>query len=94
VLGHFQFKSGQFPVENWTPILGSLNTLQEGTMDQVHTRFSDEQVVFVLRKYCQGLMTRVEVQEVLGVAKTGFFAVWREYRRNPSLPPDGFRVHP
>jgi hypothetical protein len=57
--------------------------LQEGTMDQVHKRFSDEQVVFLLQAYSQGLMTRVEVQEVLGVSKSRFFALWRDYRSNP-----------
>jgi hypothetical protein len=59
-----QFKSGQFSVENWTPILGSLKMLQEATMDQVHKHFSDEQVAFLLQAYSQGLMTTVEVQEV------------------------------
>ena len=52
-------------------------------MDQVHTRFSDEQVVFVLWKHTEGLMTRVEVQEVLGIGKTRFFALCREYIRHP-----------
>ena len=31
-------------------------------MGQVHKRFSDEQVAFLLQAYSQGLMTRVEVQ--------------------------------
>jgi len=52
-------------------------------MDQVHKRFSDEQVAFLLQKYSQGLMTRAEVQEVLDIAKTRFFALWREYRQDP-----------
>ena len=52
-------------------------------MAQVHTRFSDEQVIFLLQKYSEGLMTRVEVQDVLGIGKTRFFALWREYRQNP-----------
>jgi hypothetical protein len=30
-------------------------------MDQVHTRFSDEHVAFLVRGYSQGLITRVEV---------------------------------
>jgi hypothetical protein len=44
---HLQFDSGLFSVEQWTPILGSLNMLQEGTMGQVHKRFSDEQVALL-----------------------------------------------
>lgn len=52
-------------------------------MAQVHTRFSDEQVIFLLQAYSQGLITRVEVQEALDIGKTRFFALWREYHRNP-----------
>jgi len=52
-------------------------------MGQVHTRFSDEQVAFPLQAYSEGLITRVEVQEVLGIGKTRFFALWREYHRHP-----------
>ncbi len=52
-------------------------------MDQVDKRFSDEQVAFLLQAYSQGLMTRVEVQEVLGIGKSRFFALWREYRGSP-----------
>lgn len=51
-------------------------------MGQVHKRFSDEQVAFLFDAYSQGLMTRVEVQEVLGIGKSRFFALWREYGRN------------
>jgi len=52
-------------------------------MGQVHKRFSDEQVAFLLQAYSQGLMTRVEVQEVLGIGKSRFFSLWREYHCNP-----------
>ncbi|TKJ30227.1 MAG: hypothetical protein CEE40_05550 [Chloroflexi bacterium B3_Chlor] len=87
-------------VENWTPILRSLNMLQEGTMGQVHKRFSDEQVAFPLQAYSQGLMTRVEVQEVLGIGKTRFFSLWREYHCNPEAftvryrRPSSMRISP
>jgi len=52
-------------------------------MDQLHKRFSGEQVAFLLRAYSQGLITRVEIQEVLGIGKTRFFVLWGEYRRDP-----------
>jgi hypothetical protein len=52
-------------------------------MDQVHKRFSDEQVAFLLQAYSQGLMARVDVQEVLGISKSRFFGLWREYRSSP-----------
>jgi hypothetical protein len=48
-------------------------------MGQVHKRFSDRQVGFPLQAYCQGLMTRVEPQEVLVISESRFFCLWREY---------------
>ena len=44
-------------------------------MGQVHRRFSDEQVGFLLQAYCQGLMTRVEAQEVLVIGESRFFSL-------------------
>jgi hypothetical protein len=52
-------------------------------MGQVHKRFSGEQVAFLLQAYSQGLITRFEVLEVLEIAKTRFFALREECRRNP-----------
>lgn len=37
----------------------------------------------LLHGYCQGVLTRAEVQEMLGLGKTQFFALLREYRRAP-----------
>ena len=48
-------------------------------MGQAHKRFSDQQVAFLLQAYCQGLMPRVEVQEVLVTGESRFFSLWREY---------------
>ena len=57
-------------------MLGSLNRLQQGTtMGQVHKRFLDEQVAFLVQSYSQGLMTRVDAQEVLGIGKSRIFAL-------------------
>jgi len=69
-------------------------------MDQVHKRFSDEQVAFLLQAYSQGLMTRVEVQGVLGIGKSRFFSLWREYHCNPEAftvryrRPSSMRISP
>ena len=52
-------------------------------MGQVHNRFSDEQVASHLRAYSRALITRVEVQEVLDIGKTRFFALWRKYDCSP-----------
>jgi transposase len=57
-------------------------------MDQVHKRFTVEQVKALFAAYCQGTMDRTEVEEVLKIGKTRFFAVLRAYRRDAA----GFSV--
>jgi len=57
-------------------------------MAQVHKRFTDEQVRILLHGYCQGLLTRAAVQEMLAISKSSFFALLRAYRRDPQ----GFSV--
>ncbi len=57
-------------------------------MDQLHRRFGVEQVKAVLAAYCQGTMNRAEVEEALGIGKTRFFALLKEYRRDAA----GFSV--
>lgn len=52
-------------------------------MKQIHKRFTTEQVKGVLHQYCQGNLTRKEVQQLMGISTTRFFAVLAEYRQNP-----------
>jgi hypothetical protein len=52
-------------------------------MDQLHRRFSDEQVKVLLQSYYQGKIARADLQEMLGVEKTRFFALLKSYRQNP-----------
>jgi len=52
-------------------------------MQQLHRRFTDEQVKVLLQGYCQGVLARDEIQEMLGLSKTRFFALLKEYRRAP-----------
>lgn len=52
-------------------------------MDQLHRRFSDEQIVFLFEAYTKGLMRRMGVQEALGIGKTRFFALLKEFRQDP-----------
>jgi len=52
-------------------------------MDQVHKRFTAEQVGVLLKGYCCGTLDRATIEELLGVSKTRFFALLKEYRRNP-----------
>jgi hypothetical protein len=52
-------------------------------MSQLHRRFTDEQVKVLLQGYCQGKMTRADIQDMLGIGKTRFFGLLKTYRRGP-----------
>ena len=52
-------------------------------MDQLHRRFSDEQVKVLFQSYCQGKIARADLQQMLGIEKTRFFALLKSYRQNP-----------
>ena len=52
-------------------------------MTQLHKRFSDQQVAFLLHAYSCGLMGREEVEECLHIGKTRFFALWKRYQAGP-----------
>ena len=47
-------------------------------MDQLHKRFTVEQVKVLLQGYVQGTMSRAEVEEMLNIGKTRFFALLKE----------------
>ena len=53
-------------------------------MGQVHKRFTAEQVKVLLKGYCQGLLDRSAIEEVLGIGRSRFFALLKEYRHNPN----------
>ena len=52
-------------------------------MDQLHKRFTAEQVKVLLKGYCQGILDRRTIEETLGIGKSTFFALLKEYRCNP-----------
>lgn len=52
-------------------------------MDQLHKRFSVEQVKVLLAGYCHGTIGRRELEELLQINKTRFFALLKKYRRDP-----------
>jgi hypothetical protein len=52
-------------------------------MTQLHKRFTDEQIRLLFKRFCEGLMTRMEIEEIIGVSKTRFFALVKAYRQNP-----------
>lgn len=56
--------------------------------EQIHKRFTDEQVKVLLRGYCQGLLDRLTVEGVLGISRSRLFVLLKEYRRNQ----DGFSI--
>jgi transposase len=51
-------------------------------MDQLHKRFSVEQVKLLLQRYTEGELSRAELEEVMGVGKTRFFALLKAYRHD------------
>ena len=52
-------------------------------MDQVHKRFTAEQVKVLLKGYSQGALDRSAIEEILGISRSRFFVLLGEYRRNP-----------
>ena len=52
-------------------------------MGQLHKRFTVEQVKVLLESYLKGTIARTEVEEILQINKTRFFAVLKDYRKDP-----------
>lgn len=52
-------------------------------MEQIHRRFTAEQVKVLLKGYCEGTLERSAIEETLGISKSRFFVLLREYRQNP-----------
>jgi hypothetical protein len=57
-------------------------------MSQIHRRFTDEQVKVLFQGYCQGQLARTDLQDLLGIAKSRFFALLKAYRQDP----EGFTI--
>jgi hypothetical protein len=52
-------------------------------MSQLHKRFTDQEVAFLLQSYGQGLLKRREIEKRLGIGKTRFFELWKMYQTDP-----------
>ena len=52
-------------------------------MEQIHKRFTGEQVRALLKGYHQGALDRAAIEEILRISKSTFFVLLREYRQNP-----------
>jgi len=62
-------------------------------MDQLHKRFADEQITVLLQRYGQGLLARSQVQEILGISKSWFFSLLKEYRHDPEAFSVSYKRH-
>ena len=52
-------------------------------MEQVHKRFTAEQVKVLLEGYCQGTLDRSAIEETLEISRSRFFAILKQYRLDP-----------
>ena len=52
-------------------------------MVQIHKKFSDEQVRLLLSAYEAGHLSRDEIERTLGIGKTRFFALLKQYQEDP-----------
>jgi hypothetical protein len=57
---------------------------KEVIMDQIHKRFTVEQVKVLLQCYTKGSITRTELEKILQINKTRFFTMLKEYRQDPA----------
>ncbi len=56
---------------------------KEESMDQVHKRFTVEQVKVLLKRYCQGSLDRPTIEEILGISRFRFIALLKQHRIDP-----------
>jgi len=65
-----------------------MGQIHPGPASRAGRRFTGVQVRFLLQAYLRGNMGRTEIQGSLEIGKTRFFALLKEYRRDP----EGFEV--
>ena len=51
-------------------------------MEQIHKRITAEQVKVLLKGYCRGILDRPAIEQTLGINRSRFFVLLREYRHN------------
>jgi hypothetical protein len=52
-------------------------------MAQIHTKFTSEQIKVLLLSYENGHLGREEIEKTLGIGKTRFFAILKNFREKP-----------
>ena len=50
---------------------------------QLHKKFSDDQIKELIGRYLENKIKRAYIQKILGIGKTRFFALVKEYRKDP-----------
>lgn len=58
-------------------------------MDQLHKRFNTEQVRMLIQRYNTGDMSRKDVQEIMEIGKTRFFALLKDFKKDT----DNFQIN-
>jgi DNA-binding MarR family transcriptional regulator len=54
-------------------------------MVQIHKKFTVEQIKILFTAYEQGNISRSEIENTLGIGKTRFFALLKQYRGHPEI---------
>ena len=50
---------------------------------QLHKKFSDNQIKELIGRYSENKIKRIDIQKILGIGKTRFFALVKEYKKDP-----------
>ena len=51
--------------------------------EQIHKKFTDEQVKDLMQRYLNGELQRQDIQKMLDIGQTRFFALLKRYRKSP-----------
>jgi transposase len=57
-------------------------------MTQIHKKFTSDQIKVLFTAYEAGHISRSEIEQTLGIGKTRFFALLKQYRDHP----ENFRI--
>jgi len=55
----------------------------EGIMAQLHKKFTSEQIRLIFQNYEEGQLNRESIQEIIGIGKSRFFVLLKQYRMDP-----------
>ena len=53
--------------------------------EQIHKKFTDEQVKDIMKRYKAGEVSRANIETILGIGQTRFFALLKAYRRKSAI---------